>query len=176
MPPRACRGREKIGPKACPSSRRGARKVQGFVSQQPNPRYSALAATAQEYASKEGGGGSGIRTHVTVSRKHAFQACAFSHSATPPVSSRRTPFSVRTCVRHAFAPSVTRPSGARQVMAAGASLFKSRPAPLRLQRFRPRRRKQQQQTKTNDRMRQLSLMFLHTLAFYMFIFFFRRYL
>src|SRR5208283_5080869 len=30
------------------------------------------------------GGGSGIRTHVTVSRKHAFQACAFSHSATPP--------------------------------------------------------------------------------------------
>src|SRR5262245_43809577 len=32
----------------------------------------------------ECGGGSGIRTHVTVSRKHAFQACAFSHSATPP--------------------------------------------------------------------------------------------
>jgi hypothetical protein len=30
------------------------------------------------------GGGSGIRTHVTVSRKHAFQACAFSHSAIPP--------------------------------------------------------------------------------------------
>src|SRR5262245_48659622 len=30
------------------------------------------------------GGGGGIRTHVTVSRKHAFQACAFSHSATPP--------------------------------------------------------------------------------------------
>ena len=30
------------------------------------------------------GGESGIRTHVTVSRKHAFQACAFSHSATPP--------------------------------------------------------------------------------------------
>src|SRR5689334_1073625 len=34
--------------------------------------------------SMEAGGGSGIRTHVTVSRKHAFQACAFSHSATPP--------------------------------------------------------------------------------------------
>src|SRR5262249_14425160 len=29
-------------------------------------------------------GGGGIRTHVTVSRKHAFQACAFSHSAPPP--------------------------------------------------------------------------------------------
>src|ERR1700728_5185201 len=30
------------------------------------------------------GGGSGIRTHDTVSRIHAFQASAFSHSATPP--------------------------------------------------------------------------------------------
>ncbi len=30
------------------------------------------------------GGGRGIRTPVTVARKHAFQACAFSHSATPP--------------------------------------------------------------------------------------------
>ena len=33
-----------------------------------------------------GGGESGIRTHVTVSRKHAFQACAFNHSATSPYS------------------------------------------------------------------------------------------
>jgi hypothetical protein len=32
----------------------------------------------------ERGGGSGIRTHDTVSRIHAFQASAFSHSATPP--------------------------------------------------------------------------------------------
>src|SRR5262249_13434525 len=30
------------------------------------------------------GGGSGIRTHDTVSRIHAFQACALSHSAIPP--------------------------------------------------------------------------------------------
>ena len=30
------------------------------------------------------GGGSGIRTHDTVSRIHAFQASALSHSATPP--------------------------------------------------------------------------------------------
>ncbi len=30
------------------------------------------------------GGGSGIRTHDTVSRIHALQACAFNHSATPP--------------------------------------------------------------------------------------------
>src|SRR5580698_6496391 len=30
------------------------------------------------------GGESGIRTHVTLSSKHAFQACAFSHSAISP--------------------------------------------------------------------------------------------
>jgi hypothetical protein len=32
------------------------------------------------------GGESGIRTHVTLSSKHAFQACAFSHSAISPVN------------------------------------------------------------------------------------------
>ena len=31
------------------------------------------------------GGGRGIRTLDTVARIHAFQACAFSHSATPPM-------------------------------------------------------------------------------------------
>ena len=36
-----------------------------------------------------GGGGSGIRTHDTVSRIHAFQASAFSHSAIPPGTVRR---------------------------------------------------------------------------------------
>ena len=35
------------------------------------------------------GGGSGIRTHDTVSRIHAFQACAFSHSAIPPAGETR---------------------------------------------------------------------------------------
>jgi hypothetical protein len=30
------------------------------------------------------GGESGIRTHGTVSRTHAFQACALSHSAISP--------------------------------------------------------------------------------------------
>src|SRR3984893_11582736 len=34
--------------------------------------------------SKASGGGRGVRTHHTVSRIHAFQACAFSHSAIPP--------------------------------------------------------------------------------------------
>ena len=35
---------------------------------------------------KESGGESGIRTHVTLSSKHAFQACAFSHSAISPAT------------------------------------------------------------------------------------------
>jgi hypothetical protein len=35
-------------------------------------------------ANRAPGGGSGIRTHDTVARIHAFQACAFSHSAIPP--------------------------------------------------------------------------------------------
>ncbi len=38
----------------------------------------ALAST------RKTGGESGIRTHVTLSSKHAFQACAFSHSAISP--------------------------------------------------------------------------------------------
>jgi hypothetical protein len=33
---------------------------------------------------RKAGGESGIRTHVRVSPKHAFQACAFSHSAISP--------------------------------------------------------------------------------------------
>jgi hypothetical protein len=32
------------------------------------------------------GGGGGIRTRDTVSRIHTFQACAFNHSATPPLT------------------------------------------------------------------------------------------
>ena len=35
------------------------------------------------------GGESGIRTHDTVSRIHAFQACAFSHSAISPADDLR---------------------------------------------------------------------------------------
>ena len=33
-------------------------------------------------------GEEGIRTPETVSRLHAFQACALSHSATSPISSK----------------------------------------------------------------------------------------
>src|SRR5215470_16089844 len=42
------------------------------------------------YAGKITGGESGIRTHVRVSPKHAFQACAFSHSAISPALQRHT--------------------------------------------------------------------------------------
>ena len=35
------------------------------------------------------GGEGGIRTHETVARLHAFQACAFDHSATSPKKSHR---------------------------------------------------------------------------------------
>src|SRR5690242_17903537 len=38
---------------------------------------------------RRAGGESGIRTHVRVSPKHAFQACAFSHSAISPRSRER---------------------------------------------------------------------------------------
>src|ERR1700678_2766036 len=38
------------------------------------------------------GGESGIRPHVTLSSKHAFQACAFSHSAISPAKPRGTTF------------------------------------------------------------------------------------
>jgi hypothetical protein len=33
---------------------------------------------------KKDGGEGGIRTHGTLSRTHAFQACALNHSATSP--------------------------------------------------------------------------------------------
>lgn len=53
----------------------------------------AAAMNPEKYGN--GGGGRGIRTLVTVSRKHAFQACALSHSATPPVPQR----ALRRCTR-----------------------------------------------------------------------------
>ena len=46
---------------------------------------SCLIDTADsEGIALDGGGESGIRTHVRVSPKHAFQACAFNHSAISP--------------------------------------------------------------------------------------------
>src|SRR5215469_15693369 len=54
-------------------------------SNSANHSFFRPAAATQRMNSLKAGGGSGIRTHVTVSRKHAFQACAFSHSATPPL-------------------------------------------------------------------------------------------
>src|SRR5579862_2266835 len=54
-----------------------------------------IASSLRSLQRRQGGGGSGIRTHDTVSRIHAFQACAFSHSAIPPVVRRRRLW--RTC-------------------------------------------------------------------------------
>ena len=36
------------------------------------------------YLCEYAGGGSGIRTHETLTSLHAFQASAFNHSAIPP--------------------------------------------------------------------------------------------
>src|SRR5438067_10596476 len=52
------------------------------------PKHSAFSFAwggNGESTQRESGGGSGIRTHDTVARIHAFQACAFSHSAIPPL-------------------------------------------------------------------------------------------
>ena len=43
-----------------------------------------LGRRAAEVGEWPAGGESGIRTHGTVSRTHAFQACALSHSAISP--------------------------------------------------------------------------------------------
>ena len=71
------------------------------------------------------GGGSGIRTHDTVSRIHAFQASAFSHSAIPPsLACRRTRMPGSACALRALARQRTNgggaalPSGARTIVKA----------------------------------------------------------
>src|SRR5687768_17789909 len=72
-------GRENFEPQPPP---RGAE-----VSAQ-TPRLLAISARqnpAENVGLGRTGGESGIRTHDTVSRIHAFQASAFSHSAIPPV-------------------------------------------------------------------------------------------
>src|SRR5438094_427937 len=59
----------------CRGSLRKSRRMWRFL-----PRHIAL----EKVGDNNVGGGSGIRTHDTVSRIHAFQACALSHSAIPP--------------------------------------------------------------------------------------------
>src|SRR5258708_33077669 len=55
----------------------------------------AVGGRKRTVANKLGGGGSGIRTHDTVSRIHAFQACALSHSAIPPERAQYNPARAR---------------------------------------------------------------------------------
>jgi hypothetical protein len=83
-------------------------EIKSFASRDEQEVAGCAAATGGQIASERkracgseilrNGGGSGIRTHVTLSRKHAFQACALSHSAIPPRrsrSARRTAHVVR---------------------------------------------------------------------------------
>src|SRR5262249_18410383 len=63
--------------------------VRAILGRNWDPKWDRSVAPEKNFNQRQhltlrAGGGSGIRTHVTVSRKHAFQACAFSHSATPP--------------------------------------------------------------------------------------------
>src|ERR1700740_1612714 len=57
---------------------------------------------------RRSGGGSGIRTHDTVSRIHAFQASAFSHSAISP-DQRRNIAAVR-CLTTSTGELISRPA------------------------------------------------------------------
>src|SRR5579872_225562 len=62
----------------------GIPRVQSLLENKAPRRCSGTNGPTGEYDRIVGGGGSGIRTHDTVSRIHAFQASAFSHSAIPP--------------------------------------------------------------------------------------------
>src|SRR5947207_12658894 len=80
-------------------------------------KYGSLSAYGERQrrtANERNGGGSGIRTHDTVSRIHAFQACAFSHSAIPPRRAR---------------PKAARHKSARTIVAGGGVATRSRPPP-----------------------------------------------
>ncbi len=64
-----------------------------YVNPQISPRPIPLGqapfqAQIREKTPKKNGGEGGIRTPVTLSSNHAFQACAFNHSATSPPSGR----------------------------------------------------------------------------------------
>src|SRR6516164_8088237 len=53
-------------------------------------RFLACSEGKRRIANERAGGEGGIRTHDTVSRIHAFQACALSHSATSPLWKKST--------------------------------------------------------------------------------------
>src|ERR1700690_4640856 len=53
------------------------------------PAFLRASMGKSKYNQQRYGGESGIRTHVRVSPKHAFQACAFSHSAISPATNLR---------------------------------------------------------------------------------------
>src|ERR1700728_4455278 len=59
-------------------------QLRRLIQQNWFQRVDRLGKAAFLAAEMKDGGESGIRTHVTLSSKHAFQACAFSHSAISP--------------------------------------------------------------------------------------------
>ena len=66
---------------ACPVGMEVQRSIPQIA---PNNAFRLGPKSPGECFGKGAGGEGGIRTHDTVSRIHAFQASAFSHSATSP--------------------------------------------------------------------------------------------
>jgi hypothetical protein len=60
--------------------------ISRFSGGSPPSRCVLRRAFCFARSAKKNGGGDGIRTHGTVSGTHAFQACAFNRSATPPLA------------------------------------------------------------------------------------------
>src|SRR6185437_9423062 len=82
------RGSEKTGPERGFCAQSWPAPVPRQIRKGPHNR--GIGSATGPWRNRLGlraGGGRGIRTLDTVSRIHAFQACAFSHSATPPISS-----------------------------------------------------------------------------------------
>src|ERR1043165_3556143 len=101
--------------------------------EKPAPlRVCCALASSENVGGKRSGGEGGIRTHGTLSRTHAFQACALSHSATSPVGpsfgEASAVFQVRTAVQSAAGPRRTAIEPfATDPFSIGAAGFRSTP-------------------------------------------------
>jgi hypothetical protein len=85
------RNLKKTGPKIRVAHRfECAHNAKWIVSVAPSKPAFLRASMGSKYNQRRYGGESGIRTHVRVSPKHAFQACAFSHSAISPATNLRS--------------------------------------------------------------------------------------
>ena len=79
-------GSENIGPQRTILAHLAPIEVNSFgaITLENKGKFWPLPQTENHFARADGGE-RGIRTLETVSRLHAFQACAFSHSATSPL-------------------------------------------------------------------------------------------